>query len=283
MLTSLLGADGRPATKEELHQLIQSLLHADWETEESPIRLKGDLKLEQVAAARFFDQSRVFLRALAEDRGVSLTALGRINRAGVLRLIERMAWPRAAAEFARKVFHSKQFNEPDIEPLHHIRIVCECGKLTIKRRGRLLATKQAAALCADAQAGWLFRRLFIAFFQCFNLDYLSGFPATPFVQQSLGVILWRLSLTANDWIAAGKLPREVFLPRVSGQITQLDTWPDAEAGVLVLKVLEPLCWFGLLEGDTRDDDYDRRFGSQKYRKTPLFDQFLSFSAGRGRR
>jgi hypothetical protein len=276
LLPSLLGADGRRLTPEELDRFIRCLLAADWESADSPIRLREDLTLGQVTSSRFFDQTRIFLRLLAEDKGMALTARGNLNRAGVAKMVEHMAWPRATAEYARKVFHSKKFDEPDIAPLHHIRIVCECGKLTFKRRGLLLATRKARALCEDAAAGRLFRHLFIAFFRRFSLDYLSGFPETPFVQDSIGVILWRLSLKAPDWIPAGKLPPEVFLPQVRDQITRTDPWPSAESGILVLKVLEPLCWFGLLQGDTRDDDDLRPFEDRKYRKTPLFDQFMTF-------
>jgi hypothetical protein len=53
--------------------------------------------------------------------------------------------------------------------------------------------------------------------------------------------------------------------------------PHSKAcGVLVLKVLEPLCWFGLLERDTPEDDWRGPFSERKFRKTALFDQFIHF-------
>jgi len=141
----------------------------------------------------------------------------------------------------------------------------------------MLATKKAVVLCSDAQSGMLFRHLFVAFFRLFRLDYLSHFQETPFIQYSIAVILWRLSVVAQDWIVAANLPREVFITPVSRQIRA--TFPkiaDAESWMLVSKVLEPLCWFGLLEKNVSDQGEAKNLRDRRFRKTPLFDQFLSF-------
>jgi len=275
MLASLLGAE-RPATEEELTCFLRGLLTADWEANDGAIRLKRDLTIEQVVGSILFDQTRVFLRTLIEDKGAPLTKTGNLNRAVILRLVERMAWPRRAVEDCRRVFPSKKFDEWDVPYLQYIRAISECAGLAVKRRERLLATKRTIALCDDALAGPLFHRLFTACFRRFNLGFLGGMPETPGVQYTIAVIFWRLSLKANDWIAAGKLPEEVFLPTVSAEIQHLNRWEGAEASALLVRVLEPLTWFGLLETDTPKDDHPRPSEDRKFRKTPLFDQFLSF-------
>jgi hypothetical protein len=277
-MASLLADDNRwPQTQEEQDRFIRDLLDTDWDTDNGAIRLRSDLTLEQVAQATFFDHSRQFLRLLADERGAPLTATGNLNRACVAHMIERLPWLKQASEDSVRLVTSMKFNEEDLLPLHYVRVVCECGKLTIRRRGRMLATKKAAVLCDDAQAGALFRRLFDAFFRRFSLDYLSYFPETPFIQHSIAVILMRLSFVARDWIAAANLPREVLIRPVSQQIRV--TFPKiahAESWMLVIKVLEPLCWFGLLEMNTSDQKNADYFSDTKFRKTPLFDQFLSF-------
>jgi len=92
----------------------------------------------------------------------------------------------------------------------------------------------------------------------------------------MAVILWRLQLVADDWATAEQLTGRVFLYSVSDQIKAVSPWPTAEAAVLADEVLEPLTWFGLLECDQPLERWLRR-DKPKYRKSPLFDRFLSFN------
>ena len=92
----------------------------------------------------------------------------------------------------------------------------------------------------------------------------------------MAVILWRLQMMARDWATAEQLTGEVFLYGVSAQIKAVSPWPTAEAAVLADEVLEPLSWFGLLECDQPLERWLHR-EKAKYRKSPLFDRFLTFN------
>ncbi len=268
----------RPATMGDLDRCVRSLLAAEWNAPDSPIRLRNDLSLDDVKQARFFDQTRLFLQLLTENKGAPLTAAGNLNRAYVAQMVERMDWPRQYMKRFERL-RMKKVDEADVSPLNIIRVVCECGYLVTRRRHRMYATRKARALCEDALAGSLYHHLFVAFFQSFNLDYLSGFRETPLVQDSIAVILWRLSLVADDWIAVTRLPEQVLLNQVREQIAKTFPSPymsDQDAWILNFHVLEPLEWFGLLENDAPDDEPFHRHEKMRFRKTSLFDRFMRF-------
>jgi hypothetical protein len=263
-------------SEEELKQTMYSLLTANWESDGGPIRLRGDLTLTQAATSRLFDQTRLFLKLLHEDKGAQLTPQGNLTRASVAGLTERMPWPREHMEGLDRTL-TKVVNERDVYPLHIIRIICECGGLTTKRRNRLTASRKAIALSADDQAGDLFRHLFVTVFRRFNLDYLSPFEReTPEVQNSIGVILWVLWMGARHWSSDEDLARAALLPYVRQKTDAVSPLPDASAWVLDNEVLQPLVWFGLLECNVADKDRFDPDKVRKFRKTPLFDQFISF-------
>ncbi|MCX6841921.1 MAG: hypothetical protein NTX53_06560 [candidate division WOR-3 bacterium] len=272
----IIRIDVRPATKADEDAFIAQLLKADWNAPDSPIRLADDLSLDDVKHVLFFDQARQFLRLMDENKGAPLTPTGNFNRVYVALMLERMDWLRRYAKPLLEGGLCKVINEGDIMPLGVLHGVCEFGKLVHKRRNRVFLTNKARDLLADAQAGSLYRQLFITLFRAFSLDFLSGFQPTPFVQHSIAVILWRLQLVARDWIALNQLPREVFLNAVSEQVRAVSIWPEVEPDVLRGEVLRPLLWFGLLECDHAEDEWHHRGVVLRFRKTPLFDHFLTF-------
>lgn len=266
----------RPATEADVDEYIRGLLRANWNAPDSPIQLTDDLSIGEVRHVLLFDQARRFLRLMDENKGAPLTAAGNLNRAYVAQMIERMDWPRRLMAPLLKDGLFKVVNEDDAWPLAVIHSVCEYGKLIYKRRNRAFVAGKGRELLADAQAGRLYRQLFITLFRNFDLGYLSGCLETPLVQDSIAVVLWRLQMMARDWIAAESLPREVYLAAVHDQTRAVSPWPTAGSDVLRHEVLEPLVWFGLLETDQQDDDRHRPRNEAKFRKTPLFDRFLSF-------
>jgi hypothetical protein len=268
--------DIRPATKADIDAFIAQLLKADWNAPNSPIQLAEDLSLDDVKQVLFFDQARQFLRLMDENKGAPLTATGNLNRAYVGQMLEKMDWLRRYVEPLKRGGLFKVFDEGDVMPLGVIHGVCEYGKLVGKRKNRAFVTTKGRELCADAHAGSLYRLLFLTLFQQFDLDFLSGYRETPFVQDSMAVTLWRLQMVAGDWMAADRLPREVFLTSVLEQASAAATLPDMETTILRHEVLEPLVWFGLLESDKTEDEWYRLRAQPKFRKTPLFDRFLSF-------
>jgi hypothetical protein len=81
-----------------------------------------------------------------------------------------------------------------------------------------------------------------------------------------------LSIAANDWQPRERLSRLCTIP-INGALDQ--TW-DTASHAMEARILRPLQWFGLLEH--REDGTElRRFERRHlYRKTALFDRFLSF-------
>jgi hypothetical protein len=91
-------------------------------------------------------------------------------------------------------------------------------------------------------------------------------------QHDIGIVLWSLSIAANDWQPVERLTRMCTIPIIGVLESSWDTGSHA----MEATVLRPLRWFGLL--DYRQDDIpERRFEKRHfYRKTPLFDRFVSF-------
>ena len=101
-----------------------------------------------------------------------------------------------------------------------------------------------------------------------NLGWgLHGWP-----QCDAGVVLWSLAIAANDWQPRERLSRLCTIP-INGVLDQ--TW-DTASHAMEARILRPLQWFGLLE--RREDRTDSRHNERRnlYRKTALFDRFLSF-------
>ena len=88
-------------------------------------------------------------------------------------------------------------------------------------------------------------------------------------QPQVGLALWSLSTTGDQWQYSETLMRLSVLPDEAVLRN-----PDWVAPVLfVLRVRRPLRWFGLVE--CRGEDATRR-GHGVWRKTPLFDRFVRF-------
>jgi hypothetical protein len=190
-------------------------------------------------------------------------------------MMEKLDWPRRHMAPLVDLGVCKVFNEQDVRPLEVLHGVCEYGKLIHKRRNRAFVTNKGRELLADAHAGSLYRLVFLTLFREFDLDFFSAYRETPFVQDSIAVILWRLQLVARDWANAEQLTGEVFLNSVRDQIKAVSPWPTVEEAVLANEVLEPLTWFGLLECDQPLERW-LHHEKAKYRKSPLFDRFLTF-------
>src|SRR5947209_1917979 len=91
-------------------------------------------------------------------------------------------------------------------------------------------------------------------------------------QADAGVVLWSLSVCANDWQSAEKLTRLCTIP----EPTMLSgTW-DRTPYAMEAKILRPLQWFGLLEHRTEKVPSGRFGEHHSYRKAELFDRLLAF-------
>ncbi|MGD0109916.1 MAG: hypothetical protein ABSC06_38730, partial [Rhodopila sp.] len=91
-------------------------------------------------------------------------------------------------------------------------------------------------------------------------------------QYDAGIVLWCLSVAANDWQPRERLTRLCTIPIIGVLESQWDTGSFATEA----RILRPLQWFGLLEHRQDGSGARRLDGERQYRKTPLFDRFLTF-------
>src|SRR6266516_5746428 len=105
-----------------------------------------------------------------------------------------------------------------------------------------------------------------------DLSYFGRGLLGSWPQVDAGVVLWSLSVCANDWQSAEKLTRLCTIPEPA---MFSDTW-DRTPYAMEAKILRPLLWFGLLEHRSEKLP-SSRFGEHHfYRKTELFDRLLAF-------
>jgi len=261
---------------------IHNLLAADWNDDDSLLQLSSDLSEAEVSGTLFYDQARRFLDIVGQEKGVPLTARNNLNRATVLLMCRHLHWADRIRQRLERI-GSRRFVESDVYPLYFLHDACYQGGLVMRRKGRLLLSRKGRALCREGSEGGLYGCLFHSLFQYMDMEDMVPGPEVPFLQQSIGVILWRLSLVAGDWIEYRRLPEEVLLAAVRRCIAESYTSPlcdNMDMWTLRSHVIKPLVWFGLLESDEPEDSFGHDLGSVRVRKTPLFDRFLHFGPPR---
>jgi hypothetical protein len=271
-----------PGSPEAFDAFAFSLLRADWESSTGPMRLSPSLTLPDLADAAFFQNTRIFLAALAAEQGAPATATGNLTRAFVGSLFDRLILSQTARESIRHV--CKVVNEQDLWPLHLARVVAECAGLVARRNKRFQLTKAGRELLPDDQAGALYRRVFLAYFRRFNLQYDFNLRDVPLIQGSMAVILWRLDSVARDWTPVRGLAQQVLMRQVFAQLHAAMTFPhDKEEWILGGYVLEPLFDLGLLERKPRSG-WSLFEEHHQVRISPLWRKFIHFEpwAGGGR-
>ena len=89
----------------------------------------------------------------------------------------------------------------------------------------------------------------------------------------MGVVLWSLSASANEWMDRETLTRLSTIPVVG----LLESDWDLGSYAMESRILKPLLWFGLLESRTESSVANRLIDRHLYRKTALFDRFVKFN------
>lgn len=268
-----------PFGREAFDAFVRSLLFADWELPDGPLRLNADLKPADLADADFFLNARLFLIALAEEDGAPTTATGNLNRVFVGRMLDRLKLPRVNRDSISRV--CKVVNKHDVWPLHLARVASQAAKLVARRKKRFHLTKAGRALLPDDKAGTLYRALFLAYFQRFDLRYDFVFRDVPGIQATLPVIFWRLDTVARDWTPVRGLAPEILLPGVLKQMHQEMTYEfDTEEWILAGYVLNPLFDFGLIE-TKKGDEWTSITEKDDIRVTPLWRKFITFARDGG--
>ncbi len=235
-----------------------------------PIRLAADLahgEIQQSAVAR---NALILMRAAAEGSGLKMTATGNLSRGVVAEMCDLFIWPGFEKTEALRLH--KVINEPDFLPLFFVRHVAEAGKLLRRYKGHLQVTPAGWQLLKEPHEQALQAVLFHIALWHLDLGYLGRGLHHGWPQHDIGIVLWSLSIAANDWQPPERLTRLCTIP-IIGVLES--TW-DTGSHAMEATVLRPLRWFGLL--DFRQDHLpERRFERRHfYRKTSLFDRFLSF-------
>jgi hypothetical protein len=264
-----------PYGHEAFDAFIQSLLFADWDSSDSPLRLNAALTAADLADAAFFLNTRLFLAALAEEDGTSATASGNLNRVFVGRMFEQLKLSKLDRDMIEQF--NKVTNEEDLRELHLARVVSERAKVVARRKKRFHLTKVGRALISDDQAGALYRALFLAYFRRFDLRYDFQFRDVPSIQPTMALILWRLDTVARTWTPLRGLASEILLPGVFDQMHQaMISEYDTEEWILAGYILNPLLDLGLIETKKRCE-WRRVTEEDDIRITALWRKFITFA------
>jgi hypothetical protein len=245
-------------------------LHDEPSANNDAIHLEANLPDSELSGSAIVANALLLLRPAAESNGLKLTATGNLSRTVVEEMCGTMQWPGYDKDELFG-FH-KVINEPDVLPLHFIRILTHAAKLFRTYRGKLVATPLSREILNREQYGPLQALLFHVAFWRLNLGYFDRYAVDTWPQNEVGVVLWSLSASAHDW-----LPRET-LTRLcaSPVIGVLESGWDFGSSAMEARILRPLWWFGLLEARTQEKTPTEFVGRRLYRKAPLFDRFLHF-------
>jgi hypothetical protein len=235
-----------------------------------PIRLAPDFSPEEIGQSAVARNALVLLRSVSAGSGLKLTITGNLSRSVVAEMRDLFTWPGFDnTEVFR--FH-KVINEPDFLPLFFVRHIVEAAGLVRQHKGYLTITPTGRRVLDDPARQALQALLFHVALWGIDLDYLGRSLHDGWPQRDAGIVLWSLSTAANDWQSSPRLTRMCTLP-INGV---LETQWDTGSFAMEARILRPLWWFGLLEYRQEDIPGHRFEASHFYRKTPLFDRFLSF-------
>jgi hypothetical protein len=244
-------------------------LHDEPSAGNQVIRLEPNLTQTDLSGSAVTRNVLLVLRLAADTGGLALTATGNLSRAVVAEMCEIIEWPDYDKQ---ELFRfSKVINEPDFLPLHFVRVLAQATKLFRAQHGKLMPTRLGKSMLVEKRHGALQALLFHIAFWHLNLGYFDRNPIDSWPQSDVGVVLWSLSASANDWLDRETLTRLCTIP-IIGVLES--TW-DFGSSAMEARILRPLTWFGLLE--YRSETGPGRVDRHLYRKTPLFDQFVKFN------
>ena len=233
------------------------------------IRLAANFSPEELGQSAVARNALVLLHS-ASGPGLKLTSTGNLSRSVVAEMCDLFTWP--GFDKAEAFQFHKVINEPDFLPLYFVRHLVETAGLVRQRKGYLKVTPVGRQVLEDPARQALQGLLFHLALWAVDLGYLGRGLHGDWPQRDAGVLLWSLSTAANDWESPQRLTRMCTIPIDS----VLETEWDSGTMAMEARILHPLWWFGLLE-HRQDEVPGRRFGaSHFYRKTPLYDRFLSF-------
>ena len=237
---------------------------------QTAIRIANDLNADEIASSAVARNTFILLRQAIERGGLPLTATGNLSRAVVAEMCKLIEWPGYDQADAFRLH--KVINEPDFLPLHIVRLLAEAANLVRIHRGKLVATPLGRSMLTDARRGCLPAILFHLALWHMDLGYFGRGLLGSWPQGDAGVVLWSLSICADDWQTSEKLTRLCTIPEPAMFSGTWDRTPYA----MEARILRPLLWFGLLEHRSEKMPGDRFGEHHFYRKAALFDRLLAF-------
>ena len=205
---------------------------------QTAVRIANDLNADEVGASPIARNTLILLRQAVERAGLPLTATGNLSRAAVAEMRKLIEWP--DYDQADAFRFNKVINEPDFLPLHVVRQLAQAATLVRAQRGKLVATPLGKSMLSDAQQRSLLAILFHLAFWHLDLGYFGRGLLGSWPQADAGIVLWSLSVCANDWQASEQLTRLCTIPEPE---MFLGTW-DRTLYAMEARILRPLLWFG---------------------------------------
>ena len=234
------------------------------------LRLATDLTEAELASSAFVRNALILLGEIGGENAVWMTDDGRLNKASVARMRALMSWP--GMEATEHFRAGKSYYEQLVGELHLLRSVTNMAGL-IKPGGLWFElTPLGRRMLEPGSRGALQALLFRQAFWHRDLSaFVSGRPRNLpgwWPQGDIGAVLWSISAVGADWQNVATLTALCTVPD--------DTMPtaahwDPAATMFARHILDPLRWFGLMEYRGPEVSSDVR-----WRKTALFDRFLSF-------
>jgi hypothetical protein len=177
---------------------------------QSAIQIANDLSVGEIAGSPVARNTLILLGQAIERVGLPLTATGNLSRAAVAEMCKLIEWP--DYDQADAFRFNKVINEPDFLPLHVVRQLAQAATLVRAQRGKLVATPLGKSMLSDARQGSILAILFHLAFWHMDLGYFGRGLLGSWPQADAGVVLWSLSVCANDWQSAEKLTRLCTIP-----------------------------------------------------------------------
>jgi hypothetical protein len=243
-------------------------LHDEPSAGNRTIWLEPGLTVADLSGSAVVRAAQTLLRHAVDVGGLKLTATGNLSRSVVAEMFGVIEWPDYDRQEMLRI--NKVMNEPDLLPLHFLRVLMQESKFFRRHRGMLVPTRLGKGMLSPERDGALQAILFHIAFWHLNLGYFDRIPFASWPQSDVGVVLWSLSAAANVWLDRETLTRLCAVPVIG----VLESPWDLGSFAMEARILRPLTWFGLLE--YRSERGTGPVERQLYRKTTLFDRFVKF-------
>ena len=233
------------------------------------LRLAAELPDEAFAESAFVRNALIALQRIDDEFLPRLSMKGHFGRDMVAAMREAMTWP--GMEATEQYRTGKALREGDVWELHLLHRLIDLAGLIEGRAVLCQLTPLGREMLQPGRRGVLQALLFRHLYWHADLSKLvetfpRGLPGR-WPQDDIGVILWGLSNVAGEWQSVDTL---MALTTVRDEAVARMHW-NAEGSMFAGRVLGPLRWFGLLEYHGPAERFE-----VGWRKTALFDRFLSF-------